>query len=394
MALFRFTSKLILWSLTLGSPLVAGWWIYQDNQSQAVAWITDTVKTGTIEITIPATGTLEPFNYVDVGAQVSGQIKTLHVSEGDVVKKGQLLAEIDATVFETEVKESRASLQNQKAQLDQLVAQLNLAQSRFERDQRLHARGAVSDDSLKESDTDIIILRAKIVAIKAQIQINDAALERDLATLSYSKIYAPMNGTITSIEVRVGQTLNASQSAPTLMTISDLSQMTLRANVSEADIQRLTPGMPVRFSTLGSPNDFSHSTLEKVLPTPLVNNDVVLYQVLINVDNPAGQLMDGMSTQVFFIEAQANDVLTVPLAAISERPRGAMAFVPSKNSGTRTSVPIKIGLKNRTQVEVISGLNLDDAVIVGRQNGNDSTKAISLTGSSNNRPPMGGRRGL
>jgi macrolide-specific efflux system membrane fusion protein len=384
--------KSCLWIIIVASPLFAGYWIYQDSQSSAQAWLTDTVKRDSIEITVPATGTLEPSNYVDVGAQVSGQIKTLHIAEGDVVEKGQLLAEIDATVFETEVKESRASLQNQKAQRDQLVAQLELAESRYARDQRLYKKGAVSDDSLEESRTDIVILRAKIVAIEAQIQINEAALEGDLVTLSYSKIYAPIDGTITSIAVRVGQTINASQSAPTLLTISDLSNMTLRANVSEADIQRLAPRMPVRFSTLGNPNDFFHSTLDKILPTPLVNNDVVLYQVLIGVDNRSGRLMDGMSTQVFFIEAQASDVLTVPLAAVSERPRGAVAFIPS-GTGGRTTKPVSVGIKNRTHIEIVDGLTLDETVIIGRENGENKEKAVSLTGSSSGRP-MGGRRGF
>ncbi|MAF14946.1 MAG: efflux transporter periplasmic adaptor subunit, partial [Marinomonas sp.] len=180
MAILRFTLKCVLWSITLGSPIFAGWWLYQDSQSASVSWLTDTVKTGSIEITVPATGTLEPSNYVDVGAQVSGQIKTLHVSEGDVVKKGQLLAEIDATVFETEVKRSRASLLSQKAQRDQLVAQLELAESQLERDRRLNARGAVSDDSLKQSETDIVVQRAKLAATEAELQVDEAALEQDL----------------------------------------------------------------------------------------------------------------------------------------------------------------------------------------------------------------------
>ena len=125
-----------------------------------------------------------------------------------------------------------------------------------------------------------------------------------------------------------------------------------------------------------------------------MNNDVVLYQVLIKVDNEAGHLMDGMSTQVFFIEAQAKDVLTIPLAAISERPRGTVAFIPGPDSGSRATTPVKIGLKNRTQVEIVSGLGLNDSVIVGRENGASSEKSISLTGSSSSRAPMGGRRGF
>lgn len=380
---------LFIWLVVLAIPAVAGWWYVTSQQDNQPSWRTEPITRGDIEITVPGTGTLEPSNYVDVGAQVSGQIETLYVEEGDEVKQGQLLAEIDATVFEIDVNRSQASLENQKAQLAQLEAQLELSNSRIERDRRLHQRGAVSDDALQSAETDIVILKARIAAIEAQIKASQAALDGDIATLSYSRIYAPIDGTVSSIEVRVGQTLNANQSAPTLMTISNLEKMTLRADVSEADIHKLSEGMPVRFSTLGNPDVFSHSTLKTILPTPSVNNDVVLYQVLIDVDNQTGKLMDGMSTQVFFIEAHAEDVLMAPLASVAQRPRKTVAFTLDAD-GQRQSVPVETGIKNRTHIEILSGLEEGDLVISGANKRPNAAQANSLTG---NRPPMGGRRG-
>lgn len=382
--------KLCILLIAFSIPATATWWYYQDQQGDEQNWFKEQVTRGNIEISVAGTGTLEPSNYVDVGAQVSGQIEKLYVKEGDEVKQGQLLAEIDATVFEIDVNRSQASLENQKAQLAQLEAQLTLSNTRIERDRRLHARGAVSDDALQSAETDIVILKARIAAIEAQIKASKAALDGDVATLSYSRIYAPIDGTVTSIKVRVGQTLNANQSAPTLMTISNLKQMTLRAAVSEADIHKLSEEMPVRFSTLGNPNSYFHSTVNTILPTPLVNNDVVLYQVLVDVDNRTGKLMDGMSTQVFFIEAAANDVLMAPLASIAKRPHGAVAFVPGPK-GERQTVAVKTGIQNRTHIELISGLREGDDVIAGKSNRAHQGSASSLT---NNRPRMGGPRGI
>lgn len=375
--------KLCILLIAFSIPATATWWYYQDQQGDEQNWFKEQVTRGNIEISVAGTGTLEPSNYVDVGAQVSGQIEKLYVKEGDEVKQGQLLAEIDATVFEIDVNRSQASLENQKAQLAQLEAQLTLSNTRIERDRRLHARGAVSDDALQSAETDIVILKARIAAIEAQIKASKAALDGDVAALSYSRIYAPIDGTVTSIKVRVGQTLNANQSAPTLMTISNLKQMTLRAAVSEADIHKLSEEMPVRFSTLGHPNSYFHSTVNTILPTPLVSNDVVLYQVLVDVDNRTGKLMDGMSTQVFFIEAAASDVLMAPLASIAKRPHGAVAFVPGPK-GERQTVAVKTGIQNRTHIELISGLREGDEVIAGKSN-----RALT-----NNRPRMGGPRGI
>ena len=254
--------------------------------------LTEAVKRADIENTINATGTLEPRRYVDVGAQVSGQVKKIHIEEGDTVAAGQLLLEIDATVFETRVKNTEASLEGNRAQLQQLQAELELAQLRAKRNQDLFDKKAVSEDTWFESRANVKILSAKIRAMEAQIKADDASLEGDKATLGYAKIYAPISGTVVSIAVREGQTLNANQNAPLLLKIADLSVLTLRAEVSEADVTRLQKGMDVFFKTFGGGERRWYSTVRQILPTPTIINDVVLYQALIDVENSDRKLMD------------------------------------------------------------------------------------------------------
>ncbi|HBN99470.1 MAG TPA: efflux RND transporter periplasmic adaptor subunit, partial [Alteromonas macleodii] len=166
-------------------------------------------------------------------------------------KEGDLLVEIDARVFETQVQNSQAALDSKKAQLAQLRAERELAEVRAQRNQNLFKQNAVSQDVVVSSDTNLKVIDTKITASIAQIKADEASLEGDITKLGFAKIFAPISGTVATLPVREGQTLNANQNAPVLLQISDLSVMTLRAEVSEADVQKIKRGMPVYFSTLG-----------------------------------------------------------------------------------------------------------------------------------------------
>ena len=349
--------------------------------------LTEAVKRADIENTINATGTLEPRRYVDVGAQVSGQVKKIHIEEGDTVAAGQLLLEIDATVFETRVKNTEASLEGNRAQLQQLQAELELAQLRAKRNQDLFDKKAVSEDTWFESRANVKILSAKIRAMEAQIKADDASLEGDKATLGYAKIYAPISGTVVSIAVREGQTLNANQNAPLLLKIADLSVLTLRAEVSEADVTRLQKGMDVFFKTFGGGERRWYSTVRQILPTPTIINDVVLYQALIDVENSDRKLMDAMTTQVYFLRDSAKEALVIPLGALQRGEHGTEVL--RLKGSTYETVPVKIGVRNRTYAQVLAGLEIGDVVVVGNQARNQQSKGNSLLGGS-----QGGRRGF
>ena len=368
--------------------LAAWYWFFSDSDDQA--WLIQRAKTGSIENHVASTGTLEPKNYVDVGAQVSGQVKAIYVEEGDVVTKGQLLAEIDASVFETKVANAEASLENKRAGLQQQLAELELQELRLKRNEGLYQHQAISEDALVESRTGVKILKAKIEASRAQIKADEASLAGDKVSLGYTSLFAPIAGTVASIAVREGQTLNATNSAPVVMKISDVSVMTLRVEVSEADIPKLEPGMDVRFATLGQPDHYRWSTLKKILPTPNVVNDVVLYQVLVDVENTDHALMEAMSTQVFFIQEAAHDVLLVPLAAVRRTPRGAFVRVPGANEEER--VAVELGIVSRTHAQILSGLEEGDDVIAGSINAATGEQARTFGNTTTSR--IGGRRGF
>lgn len=342
-----------------------------------------------IELSLVSTGQLEPKRYVQVGAQVSGQVDRIHVEEGDIVKEGDLLVEIDARVFETQVQNSQAALDSKKAQLAQLRAERELAEVRAKRNQNLYKQNAVSQDVVVSSNTNLKVLDTKITASIAQIKADEASLEGDITTLGFAKIFAPISGTVATLEVREGQTLNANQNAPELLQISDLSVMTLRAEVSEADVQKIKRGMPVYFSTLGDNKTFYHSKVRQVLPTPTVLNDVVLYQVLIDVDNPNQVLMDAMTTQVFFVQAKERNALSVPLAAVKGRNRNKFVMVKQGDEVVRT--PVKVGIKNRTHIQILDGLSEGDEVVVGRVDGNGLPGA-GMRRSPGAQPSNGGPR--
>jgi macrolide-specific efflux system membrane fusion protein len=252
---------------------------------------------------------------------VSGQLKKLYVEVGKQVKAGDLLAEIDATVFKAKVDGIRAQLQNQRAQLGDKEAQLTLAKIRVDRQKNLFSDDATTKDALQAAEASAQSADAQLKALQAQIQQTEYSLRVEEANLAYARIYAPMDGTVVSLTSRQGQTLNANQQAPTIMRIADLSTMTVQTQVSEADIGKLSLGMPVYFTTLGGQDYRWYSKLDRIEPTPTVSSNVVLYNALFDVSNESRVLMTQMSAQVFFITSQAKDVLLIPASALNFTPR-------------------------------------------------------------------------
>lgn len=399
-----------------------------------------TVQRGDFQDLVTATGTVQPRDYVDVGAQVSGQLKKLHVEVGSVVEAGQLLAEIDPTVLKATVDARRAGLRNQRATLAERQAQRALAELQLERQRGLKAEDATTADALQQAEAALSVAAAQVDAIRASIEQTESTLRADEANLNYARIYAPMAGTVVSVSARQGQTLNANQSAPTLLRIADLATMTVQTQVSEADVGKLRTEMPVYFTTLGSQGRRWQGRLRKIEPTPTVTNNVVLYNALFDVPNPNQALMSNMTAQVFFIAASARDTLLLPAAAVNGGAAGgpgerggrrqrsgadgatsapaapsARASAPGEREarGERTrgprraSVkllrpdgqieerPVELGLGNRVQVQVLAGLKEGEQVVVGRQpaegerRGN-SANASALAAPGGMPPGLGG----
>jgi membrane fusion protein, macrolide-specific efflux system len=329
------------------------------------------VTRGNLEASLTAVGALQPKNYVDVGAQVSGQLQTLHVTYGSDVKQGDLLAEIDPAVYSAKVASEQAQLKILQAQIAEQKAQLTLAQSQNARNQRLYKQNAVSQDVLQTGEANEAVARAQIAALQAQLEQAQSTLDGDQANLQYTKIYAPISGTVVSISAQQGQTLNANQSAPVILRIADLNTMTVWAQVAEADIVKVKTGMPVHFSTLGMPDRQWTGTVRQILPTPEVINDVILYDVLIDVANPDHALMTQMSAQVFFVLGEAKDALLVPVAALQpmtsaagDTQDGTPYRVKVRTATGIVTKEIRVGLSDRANAAVIAGLAEGDHVVL------------------------------
>lgn len=363
--------KFVLITLLVLVAVGAGAWFAWKapaSKNPAATMMTVKVQTTTVDDVVTAQGKLEPRDYVDVGAQVSGQLEKIHFELGDVVKAGDLLAEIDPEVYEKRVEADEAALKRLQAQRLEQEAGVLQAQQKFDRNKKLVKAKAVSQENFQDAETALKIAQAQLAALDAQIAEAQSTLEGDQANLGYTKIYAPMDGTVVVQSVQEGQTLNASQQAPTLVQLANLDTMTVRAQVAEADIMRLKADMPVSFTTLGSQGRTWTGTVRQILPSPETINDVVLYNVLVDVDNKDRQLMTGMSTQMFFEINKAENVLALPVSALGKRVQdqdgeGTLAYSVRVVQGRKIEDRVvQIGLMNRTMAEVKSGLSAGDEV--------------------------------
>jgi len=406
-------------------PLLAvaaagAWFKFHPKVDPAARWMTATVAQGDIEDTVTALGNLQPKTYVDVGAQVSGQLMKIDVAVGQKVKQGELLAEIDPTLAEAKVTADQAALANLQAQLVDKRAQLDLAQKQLTRQQNMMKDNATSEDALQVALTAVKSNKAQIAALEAQAKEAQSSLAADQASLGYTKIYAPMTGTVVSLTAQQGQTLNAAQTAPIILRIADLATMTVWTQVSEADVPRLKLGMDAYFTTLGDQSQKWRGKLLQIQPTPDVVNNVVLYPALFDVANPDGKLMTQMSAQVFFVVAAVKNAVTVPVAALhrpgvkagahagggeadpdmvdpsqgatgSDAPAASNAdgddakpyFVRVLDAGGHAvRRPVWIGVSNRVSAEVLDGLTPGDVVVVGRhENGQTAEAAAGARGN-------------
>jgi macrolide-specific efflux system membrane fusion protein len=401
------------------------WQTWFANDGSANSLLTAVVTRGNLEDTVTATGTLQPKDFVDVGTQVSGQLKTLLVDIGAVVKKGQLLAEIDPSVYQAKVDGDQAQLLNQRAQLADKQAQLALADLQLTRQQNLTRDDATTADALQSAEAGRKSALAQQDSIKAQIQQTESTLRGDEASLGYTKIYAPIAGTVVSQAAKQGQTLNANQQAPIVMRIADLSTMTVQAQVSEADVPKLHVGMDVYFTTLGGDNRRFYGKLRQIPPTPTVVNNVVLYDALFDVANPNQALMTQMTAQVFFVASSAKDAVLVPLTALrpvaaegrphTPRVSGAGAAdgkgaVRSAGADPRNQFAngralvsvvdadgkvadreVKVGVMNRVSAQIVSGLAPGETVVIGTKAPAAAAPAQTGSALAPNATKSGGR---
>ncbi len=320
-------SKIIV--IILGIALLAGLaWAYFKPKDTQPQYISAEVTRGDIEDSVLATGDLEATKMVSVGAQVSGQVKRMYVKLGDQVKQGQLIAQIDSVRQTNDLKTAEASIKNQQAQLATKQANLTKVEAEYNRQNTMYAQDATSKAELESALASFKTAQADIAAVNAQIEQSRLTLATAKEDLGYTQILAPIDGTVVAIVTEEGQTVNANQSAPTIVKLAKLDTMTIKAQISEADVMKVQEGQTVYFTTLGDSEKKRYATLRQVEPAPdSINTETstnsnsssstaVYYNALFDVPNDDGKLRIDMTAQVYIILNEAKNVLTLPSSAL------------------------------------------------------------------------------
>ncbi|MBS1174610.1 MAG: macA 2 [Burkholderiaceae bacterium] len=349
-------------------------------------YITAPVTRTDLEQTVLATGTVKAFKQVEVGAQVSGQIQTLKVQLGQAVRKGDLLAIIDART-------QKNTLQTAQAQLTSNQANLEKAQLDFTRQQTMFTAGASSKENLDAA-------KATLAAARAAVNQSKISVDNAKLTLGYTQVLAPIDGVVVSLAVEEGQTVNANQSTPTLLTIAQLDKVTIRAEISEGDVTKVKIGMPAYFTILGDTEQRYETTLRAIDPGPTTLTDntsssssssssAIYYYGMLDVPNDDGKLRIAMTTQVSIVADAAQNALTIPSTALGKKNNEGKYLVKVLGKDNKTEERwVEVGLNNNVNAEVKSGLNEGEQVVVSQSS--SSSGNASASKSSTRMPPRMG----
>jgi HlyD family secretion protein len=364
--------KMIIAAALVIAVLGAAFFYLKSNGS-AVPYTTQKPLRCDIRETVSATGTVNAVTTVLVGTQVSGTIQKLYADYNSMVKEGQILALIDPASFEAQVAQSSANLLLAEANLEKAKIALRDTHTNFERNKILFEKNFVSKSDLDASETAYLSAAAQIKASEAQVAQARASLQLAQTNLRYTKILSPVNGTVISRSVDVGQTVAASFQTPTLFTIAqDLTQMQIDASIDEADIGRIKAGGPVAFTVDAYPEMTFKGNVSEIRNAPTTVQNVVTYSVIVKVDNPELKLKPGMTTSLSFIVADKNNVLCIPNAAlrvkisdpkiVAAAPKGTGVWVLKNKKPGR--VFLTTGISDNRNTEVISGDISEHAEII------------------------------
>ncbi len=339
-----------------------------------------------------ATGTLAGKVEVEVGAQVSGQIKKLHVQTGDVVREGDLLAEIDPDIQENELRNAKAQERLIQAQIKSGKADLKRLELEYQRQKRLRASGASSEQDFETAEAEWEMAVADLEALDAQLEQARIAIDDAETNLAYTRISAPMDGTVYAIPVEEGQTVNANQTTPTILKLAKLDVMTVETEISEADVVKVKVGMPCSFTILGLPNQPFYSTLYRIEPAPESASDdsssssssssteAVYYNALLDVDNAEGLLRIDMTASVTIDIDSKENVLAIPLTTLRTDNYLGRGTVYVLVDGRVMEKELVLGIRDEQYIEVIAGLDITDQVVIG-----DDVEAAEQAAMDNDR---------
>lgn len=340
-------------------------WYRESTPTLEQRVLTVAVTRESIEATVLAVGVLQPIRRVDVGSQASGQLKTLLVHPGDIVEKGQLLAEIDSTLSKNALLDAQVALGSQAALKRSAETQVSRARLALRRNQTMLQENAVAPQAVEEARADLQMQLAQLAVIDAQIHQQHIQVSTAEANLAYTRIVAPVSGTVISVSTQEGQTVVASYEVPVILQIADLGTMTVRTQIPEADIDRVRVGLPACFTTLSSTQKRYCSVLRTVEPAPEKINNAQFFNALFDVANPAAALRPDMTAQVSVQLARVDDALSIPVTALGKvEPDGRYPVTVLTPEGKTLTRHVQTGIDNAFRVQIIDGLNEGEQVVI------------------------------
>lgn len=389
-------TKILIILLILG---VGGYFVYDkffNIKDEKVEFITKKAKKGSFSKKVDATGEIFATELIDVGAQVSGQIKKLYVKLGDQVKKGDMIASIDSSTQQNSIDNKEAQLAIYKAQLESAKVALNIAKTQFDRENALFSKNATSKQEFESAKNTYSANSAKIKELEAQIKQTNIELSTAKINLGYTKITAPRDGTVVSVQVEEGQTVNANQTTPTIVNIADLSRVKMKMQIAEGDITKIKVGTPVEYSILSEPTKKFQTAVSSIDPGLTTLSDgsygssssskssyssssssssAVYYYAQSIVDNKDGILRIGMTTQNELLIANVEDAIIVPSIGIKKDENGTFVYVLKDGKPVKTAV--KTGIKDNLDTQIISGINDGDEIITSQGSSSEIAKMIA-----------------
>lgn len=345
--------------------------------SQKVKYVTKPITQESITQYVEASGTIKPINTIAVGTQVSGTVARIYVDYNSVVKKGDMLAELDPSLFQSNVDQSTAKLNNAQASLSRATASLNYKKNNYQRYKNLYSKNYVSKDEVELAYSNYQQALAEVTSAQAEVNAAQATLNNNLTNLGYSKITSPVDGTVISRAVDVGQTVAASFNTPTLFEVAkDLTQMQIETSVSEADIGKIKVGQLAQYTLDGYQDRKFEGKVTQVRLASTTTNNVVTYTVIVSVDNTEGLVIPGMTANVSIITSSVADALCVPNQALKFTPEfndkkfeKQGIWIQTKGGLERINVELGASDDNKTQI-ISNEIKVGDKVCVGSSGGN------------------------
>ncbi len=391
--------KVLIGAVTIAVLIAAAVLFWTMTREDDITYMTERVRSGNINQVVEATGEVAAVNLVSVGAQVSGQIKKLYVVLGQEVKQGEMIAEIDSQTQENTLNTDKAKLSNYKAQLEARKIILNISKKQYDRELVLIKTNSTSQENLENARNAYATAKANVNEMESLITQTQIAINTDETNLGYTKIRAPLDGTIVSVPVEEGQTVNANQTTPTIVQIANLNDMEIDIEISEGDITKVKPGMDVTYTILSEPNTIFRAKLDSIDPglTTLTDGsydkssstsassssstEAVYYYGRAYVDNPEGKLRIGMMTQNTIHVTSAENVLIVPSITITSRQDKHYVRILSDDDNVEWR-EVEVGISDGVYTEIRSGLAEGERVI-----SSEVIKGEQVSGSSRMRRP-------